>query len=282
MTSRSLLCFGLATAVMAFAPFASAQVNAQTDPAQTKKSQVKKSSQIDDLHIKKNISVGGNVVSSSETSIHGARERTVNGSSITLRQCDLKRTLTLNDQAQTYLVNRDPTDESASRAAALATGTPEDTSGKIAITTSVTDTGERKPMFGYPARHLKVTVAQESSESACTKVSQKFEIDGWYAEIGRDISACSAFNPPVQQAQGCNDRVVKRQTGSGKLAYPLVEHFTFHNGDAAPVDVMIQTSEISKQPLDPMAISQPQPFAYALRLCHCADFHVHFDRVTHG
>src|SRR5689334_7780447 len=79
-----------------------------------------------DLHIKKSITVGGNFVSSTETSIKGARERSVNqgpnGSTITLRQCDLKRTLTLNEQAQTYLVNNDPQDENAAKAAALVTG----------------------------------------------------------------------------------------------------------------------------------------------------------------
>ena len=36
--------------------------------------------QAEDLHVKKNISVGGNVVSSSETSLKGARSRDVNQS----------------------------------------------------------------------------------------------------------------------------------------------------------------------------------------------------------
>src|SRR5690348_13809373 len=106
--------------------------------------------QAQDLHIKKSITVGGYFVSSSESSIKGARERTVsqgpNGSTVTLRQCDLKRTLALNEQAQTYLVTKDPQDENAARAAALATGTaaPDAQGGKIVVTTTITDTGERK------------------------------------------------------------------------------------------------------------------------------------------
>ena len=80
----------------------------------------------EDIHIKKSITVGGNFVSSAETSLKGPRERTVtqgpNGNTLTLRQCDLKRTLTLNEQTQTYLVTNDPQDENALRAAALATG----------------------------------------------------------------------------------------------------------------------------------------------------------------
>src|SRR5438105_1438860 len=79
--------------------------------------------QADDLHFKKNISVGGNPVSNSEIWLKGARERTLSstpaGSVITLRQCDLKRTLTINEQSQSYLVANDPQDEAAVKAAAL-------------------------------------------------------------------------------------------------------------------------------------------------------------------
>src|SRR5690348_17856627 len=152
--------------------------------------------QAQDLHIKKSITVGGNFVSSSETSIKGARERTVsqgpNGSTITLRQCDLKQTLTLNEQAQTYLVTKDPQDENAARAAALATGTaaPDGQGGKVVVTTTVTDTGERKTMFGYPVRHLKAKVVEEPSTDACTQVRQSFDIDGWFADVSKEQSAC--------------------------------------------------------------------------------------------
>jgi hypothetical protein len=53
--------------------------------------------QADDLHFKRDISVAGNSVSSSETWVNGARERTVSSSPaatiVTLRQCDLKRAI---------------------------------------------------------------------------------------------------------------------------------------------------------------------------------------------
>lgn len=128
-----------------------------------------------DLHIKKNITVAGTVVSSTVTSIKGARIRDVNqtpaGNTITLRQCDLKRTVTLNEQAQSYYVANDPQDAAAARAAALATGAPmpETTGGRVDITMVLTDTGERKTMFGYPARHVKIKVKEESSEKACSR-----------------------------------------------------------------------------------------------------------------
>jgi hypothetical protein len=216
-----------------------------------------------DLHIKKNISVGGHVVSSTETSIKGARTRDVNqtpaGSMVTIRQCDLKRTLSLNDQNQSYLSTDDPQDAAALRAAALASGTPApaESGGKIDVTTTITDTGERKTMFGYPARHLRVKVVQESSASACSQVHQNFEIDGWYADIGKESSGCAQIAPPLPQADNCHDSVVEHHTGSGKAGYPLAQSITIHNSDGAPTTVTINVSELTKQSMEPALFDVP-------------------------
>jgi hypothetical protein len=218
----------------------------------------------EDLHIKKNISVNGSVVSTTETSIKGARTRDVNqlpmGSTVTLRQCDLKRTVTINDNAQTYYVADDPKDAAAARAAALATGAavPETTGGKIDITTTITDTGERKPMFGYTARHLKIKVAQEASQNACNPVHQSFEIDGWYADLGKELAGCSTqVGPPVPQAQGCTDTVVNHRSGSGKPGYPLAENITLPTPDGSTTTVNISVAQLQKQPLEDALFDVP-------------------------
>jgi hypothetical protein len=209
----------------------------------------------EDLHIKKSITVGGNFVSSSESSIKGARERTVsqgpNGSTITLRQCDRKRTITLNEQQQTYFVVDDAQDENAAKAAALATGiaATEPTGGKIVITSTVTDTGERKTMYGLPARHLKAKVTQEPSQDACTQVRQMFEIDGWFTDLSKERAACETFVPPPQQGTGCHDTVVSRRLGTGKPGYPLQENITMATPDGGTMTVGIITSELSKEQL---------------------------------
>jgi len=219
-----------------------------------------------DLHIKKNILVGGNFVSSSESSIKGARERSVSagpaGSIITLRQCDLHRTLTLNEQAQTYFVAEDPQDENAAKAAALATGAPvgDASGGKITLTTTVTDTGERKTMYGYPARHLKAKVVQEPSPDACTQVRQSFEIDGWFADISKELDGCAAIAPPVQQGGGCHDTVISRRVGSGKPGYPLQESISMPAPDGSKTIVTVQISELTKQNLPPEMFDVPEGY----------------------
>jgi hypothetical protein len=212
--------------------------------------------QADDLHFKKNISVAGNSVSGSETWVKGARERTVStspaGSIVTLRQCDLKRTVTLNEQSQSYLVANDAPDESAAKAAALLSGAPMPapaSGGTITQTATITDTGERKQVSGYTARHLRTTVVVEPSPKACSQVSQKFEIDGWYADITKEQLSCSQFLPPVKQAETCSDRIIVRRKGAGKLGYPLLETITLQNEDATATKIDVTTSDISKQVL---------------------------------
>jgi len=224
----------------------------------------------EDLHIKKSVSVGGNVVSSSETSIKGARTRDVNqgpaGAMVTIRQCDLKRTVSLNDQAQSYYVVNDPQDAAAARAAALVTGAPapeeKASGGKIEITTTITDTGERKQIFGYNARHLKAKVVEKSSADACSKVDQTFEMDGWYADIGsKEQASCGAsMAPPVRQTQGCQDAIVEHHSGSGKPGYPLVQNVIMHNPDGSAMTVNISVTELTKTPLDAALCDVPSTY----------------------
>jgi len=222
----------------------------------------------EDLYLKKSISVGGNVVSSSETSIKGARTRDVNqgpaGSTVTIRQCDLKRTVTLNDQAQTYLVVSDPQDQAAARAAAMVTGAPVQeaakSGGKIEINSVITDTGERKQMYGLNARHLKIKVSEQSSAEACSKVNQTFEVDGWYADLGKEQAGCTSVAPPVRQGQGCQDAIVEHHSGSGKAGYPLVQNVTMHNPDGSTMTVNINVTEVSKKPLDAALFDVPASY----------------------
>ncbi|HMK21561.1 MAG TPA: hypothetical protein VK466_04460, partial [Terriglobales bacterium] len=183
------------------------------------------------------------------------------GSTVTLRQCDLKRTVTLNDQAQTYLVVNDPQDEAAVRAAAMVTGAPVQepakNGGKIEVTSVISDTGERKQMYGLTARHLKTKVTEKSSADACSKIDQSFEVDGWYADLGKEQAGCTSMAPPVHQSQGCQDAVVERHSGSGKPGYPLAQNVTIHNSDGSTMAVSINVTEVSKKPLDAALFDVP-------------------------
>src|SRR4029079_2332484 len=74
----------------------------------------------------------------------------------TITQCDLKRTVRLNDRKQLYMV--EPFQTATEPPAARPVGAPSTTAvtrrgGMMTITYIVKDTGERKTMFGMQARH---------------------------------------------------------------------------------------------------------------------------------
>jgi hypothetical protein len=210
--------------------------------------------QAQDLHFKKNVSVGGSQVSSTEVWVKGARERSVTnspaGNITTIRQCDLKRTVTLNDQTQAYLVSSDIQDEAALKAAALLTGGQAAApAATITQTTTITDTGERKTLLGFAARHLKTTVKVESAANACSQVNQKYEIDGWYADINKDHASCQQSLPPVRLNDGCNDQITAHHSGTAKPGFPLTESITLHNADGSTMKIDTATTVMPKQSL---------------------------------
>ena len=149
------------------------------------------------------------------------------------------------------MVVNDPQDAAAARAAAMVTGAPvpeeKKEGGRVEVNSTITDTGERKQIFGLNARHLKTKVTQKSSDEACTKVDQTFEVDGWYADLGKDVASCaSSVAPPVRQSQGCQDAVVEHHSGSGKPGYPLQQNVTMHNPDGSTMVVSINVTEVSR------------------------------------
>lgn len=208
-----------------------------------------------DLQIKKSITVAGNEVSSIETSIKGARERTVSqtpaGSTIAVHQCDLKRTLHINDQAQTYFIANDPQDDAALKTAAMFAGAPAPQSGgTITQSTTITDAGERKTIDGYAARHLTMKVSIQPSKNACSQTSQDFEVDGWYADISKEMTSCQQeYLPPVRQTEGCSDRVIHKVAGGGKPGYPLTQTVTLHSDDGTTMQIGVNVSQITKKDL---------------------------------
>lgn len=207
--------------------------------------------QAQELHIKKNVSVNGYVISTVDTSIKGQRSREVSqtpaGTSVILRQCDLRRTVTLNDQEQTYFAQEDPLIAQDKSSGDGVSAAADDGAGRIDVTTTLTDTGERKSAFGYQLRHIRARVIQESSANACTQIHQTLEIDGWYADLAKGGPACCSVDPPIQAAQGCRDKVVEHYRGSGKLGYPFSQTFTVSGPDGKPAEVSTAVAEVTKQ-----------------------------------
>src|SRR4030095_5301680 len=153
-----------------------------------------KTAPIPDIKIRQRMTMGGASDMETVLYIKGRRmrnEMTANIGMTTVVQCDLKRTLTINDKTKTYLIS--PTDGTNSPNASDGGGggsppPPAEAStapmrgGVVNITNTMTDTGERKEMFGFTARHIKTSTVKTASPDACDK-DQKIETDGWYIDF---------------------------------------------------------------------------------------------------
>src|SRR5258705_12941449 len=113
------------------------------------------------------------------TMLKGSRERSemklgYGRDIINLTQCDLKRTIQISDSAKKYVITPMETADATPNTGGAGGGMsgPSRRGGVITYTTSAVDTGERREMFGFQARHIKTTMAIESSPDACTPIKQ--------------------------------------------------------------------------------------------------------------
>jgi hypothetical protein len=164
------------------------------------------------------------------TMLKGARERTemklgMGRDIINITQCDLKRIVQISDSARKYVITPmdggDATDTaSAATAPPRQTSEPSRRGGVITYTITSVDTGERKEMFGFQARHVKRTILIESSPDACSPMKQKMETDGWYIDFSfglRCETGAASMRGMGAQGGGCRDTVRFNQQGAARL-----------------------------------------------------------------
>ena len=191
------------------------------------------------------------------TYIKGKRQRseTMGGMMVSVMQCDLQRDIQISPQTKTYIIN--PYDNSVSGTPGTTTSqTVKATKGGI-VTTTVTskDTGERKQMFGYTARHIIQTIETVSSPDSCNPINTKMEIDAWYidATFGLPCDSNRQYRPAptTKTAGGCQDTYNTKAIGAAKTGYPVVQKMTMFDASGQPNYTMTQeVLEISNATLD--------------------------------
>lgn len=185
--------------------------------------------------------ITGAQISENKTYIKGARQRFEFPGITMITQCDLKRSLQIHDATKQYMVVSTEMPASAPPAAipdpqasamalmgnpgATPPTPPKPQGGVIAETITLTDTGERKQMFGLEARHIKTAIVRQPGANACDTKSSTVETDGWYADLP-DYVSCPSLStppppPPPSGQQACTDRVVTQQAGDAKLGFAL-------------------------------------------------------------
>lgn len=189
----------------------------------------------------------------------------------TILQCDLKRTLTINEKTKTYMIT--PTDESNTSAIGGADGgginppgarsTPQ-RGGVVNITQTITDTGERREMFGFMARRIKTSLVKTASPDACDK-DQKIETDGWYIDFQYQFECPGQekkyqTTPVRPQRPGCQDEVRFKTIGSAKLGFPVLVTTTIYEHDGRTMTTTQEVLELSRGPLSATLFEVPEGY----------------------
>ena len=176
------------------------------------------------------------------------RQRYEYGSGATIiRQTDANRLIDIDDAAKSYVVM--PLTPSAA---------PSRKGGVVTVTTTVVDTGERKPMFGLEARHLKTTVVTVSGPGACEAVQSRTEIDGWYVDLDYTPEADTISTPRA----GCQDEYRYQSSGEAKPGYPVAYVTKTTTGPGQePATVTMDVKELSSEPLSASLFAPPEGYS---------------------
>jgi hypothetical protein len=217
--------------------------------------------------IRQTISMNGQKMEST-VYVKNSRQRTessgymgMGGDVADIQQCDLKRNVKVRDAKKLYYIEpfaSDSNDAATSNSVSSNQKTKTVKGGTVTLTYNITDTGERKQMFGLTARHLKTTMTMQASADACTDADMKIETDGWYVDLPQFSCPIQMPKNPMMGMGGasggdCQDKIIVKQTGSGKLGFPLTETRTMKMGDDEDMPTVkqtVETVEFSKATLE--------------------------------
>jgi hypothetical protein len=184
---------------------------------------------------------------------------------INITQCDLKRTIQVSDKTRKYVItpmdSGAPSGDAGAGAAMPASAEPSRRGGVITYNTSAVDTGERKDMFGFTARHVKTTMSIESSLDACSPMKHRMETDGWYIDLTFGLNCETGGAPTMggpRPSGGCRDSVRFNRKGAARTGYVLQETTTMYgpNGEVSFTSTR-EVVELSREPLDAALFDVP-------------------------
>lgn len=164
----------------------------------------------------------------------------------TIQDCATHQLIQINDRTRSYMVTELPK-SADQKAGSSANG------GEITLTVSQQDTGERKSLLGYNARHIKGTMSAEGSAS-CTS-NMHANTDGWYIDLP-EIQGCTNYRSVLAAGNGCAGSVNVKSSGVEHPGFPVVLDTTFDSRDNGST-VHQETTAISTERLDPGLFEVP-------------------------
>ncbi len=197
------------------------------------------------------------------TSVYaGAKRQRVElpGGTTIVTQCDLSRTVQMNDRARAYAI----VPFTAPPAAPATTdGPPPKPGAGVLVTTTGTDTGERREMFGQQARHLKLVTTTEPTPQACDKKKGRVETDGWFADIPelQECAGAKAVRTAVEPAGACRDPRVEQRAGIAVDGFPLAYSVTAFDGAGKELSkLVVEVTALTREDLAAPMFEPPAGF----------------------
>lgn len=206
--------------------------------------------------------------------VKGMRKRTESAGmmgmsgSTTILQCDLQRTIKINDKKKLYYIEpfAKDEDEIVQEDEKLPVKknpvTTQQKGGIIHMWYNIYDTVDRKKLYGFNARHVWTFQKIKPSPDACSmKDSIIMRTDGWYIDLPQfncPVRYRPATASPGKVQLDCKDKFVVRRRGKGKLGFPLSETTKMQLGNASSeFETSIETLEFSTEKLDSMLFEIP-------------------------
>ncbi len=202
----------------------------------------------------------------------------------TIEQCDLQRTIKINIKKKLYFIEpfaiEDVIEEDVKippvkTKPVTQPKTTTEKGGVIHMWYSINDTGERKKMNGFTARHVWTSQKIKPTSDACTmKDSIIIKTDGWYIDLPQfncpiRYTPTTTANPTEKQEPDCKDRYVTHRSGKGKLGFPLIEKRTIIMGDGTSktteFETNLETLEFSSEKLDSMLFEIPLGYTQTMK-----------------
>jgi hypothetical protein len=144
--------------------------------------------------------------------------------------------------------------------------------GTLTETTTVIDTGERREMFGFTARHVKTVTVWEPQPKRCDGPELRRETDGWYIDLLYGIDCSPDLSGSITRGYSLDGKcfsdylfkrnywMERKRHGPASLGYPLLEVTRWNAAKDQENVSRTEVLELSIEELSPSLFEVPREY----------------------
>lgn len=152
---------------------------------------------------------------------------------------------------------------------------PPKAKGTLTETVTATDTGERREMFGFAARRLKIVTTWAAAPDACDASLARVEVEGWYVDLLHGVDCSPDLSGATPRwggvtGNGCLGKRLRRgyfyrraNVGGARLGFPLSETTRAYDERGRVFwTETAEVTELSTAALDAAVFAVPAGYTY--------------------